>query len=162
MNSTSNSSDEACGCPSKKAINKLTTESSCPVPHLPYNPQTNDFNYDQSEHSSQREVLSKTRAVSTIPKVDHELIPQHQPKGVDRWVYPSEQQYFNAMKRKGYNPSESDVPVILAIHNMVNEQGWSKVKEWESFRGNSFPKLLRFTGRPNDLSPKALILSLIG
>jgi hypothetical protein len=35
----------------------------------------------------------------------------------------SEQQYFNAMKRKGYNPQENDVPVILSIHNLVNEQG---------------------------------------
>jgi hypothetical protein len=42
--------------------------------------------------------------------------------------YFSEQQYYNAMKRKGYNPNEGDMPVILAIHNIVNEQGWTKVK----------------------------------
>lgn len=27
------------------------------------------------------------------------------------------------IKRKGYNPAEGDVPVILAIHNTVNERG---------------------------------------
>lgn len=58
------------------------------------------------------------------------------------WVYPSQQQYYNAMKvslsslprdahallsclsqRKGYNPDERDVEIILAIHNIVNEKG---------------------------------------
>jgi hypothetical protein len=52
------------------------------------------------------------------------------------WVYPSQQQYFNAMKvsgnslivltahqRKGFNPEERDVEIILAIHNVVNEKG---------------------------------------
>jgi hypothetical protein len=36
------------------------------------------------------------------------------------------------MKRKGYNPNEGDMPVILAIHNIVNEQGWTKVKVFVS------------------------------
>ena len=77
-------------------------------------------------------------------------------------MYPSEQQYFNAMKRKGYNPNESDVPIILAIHNTVNERGWIQVKEWESLRGCSTPKLKRFMGRPKDISPKAYLKSFMG
>lgn len=135
---------------------------SCPVQSLPYNPETNDYVFDQSVDKSQEQPLSNVRAVSNIPRVPSASMPEHQPKGVERWVYPSEQQYFNAMKRKGFNPSESDVPVILAIHNTVNEKGWSKIKEWEYMRGNLSPKLLRFTGRPKDLSPKAFILSSIG
>jgi cytochrome c heme-lyase len=66
------------------------------------------------------------------------------------------------MKRKGYNPSETDVPVILAIHNLVNEQGWSMIKRWEAYRGCDDPKLIRFCGRPKDVSPKAYLKSLLG
>ncbi len=66
------------------------------------------------------------------------------------------------MIRKGYNPQESDVHVILAIHNIVNEQGWSKIKEWETLAGCSHPKLKQFIGRPKDLSPKARILNWMG
>jgi cytochrome c heme-lyase len=73
-----------------------------------------------------------------------------------------EQQYFNAMKRKGYNPPEEDISVIVAIHNIVNEQGWSKVQEWESLRGCEKPKLKQFLGRPKDISPKAYLLNLFG
>ena len=66
------------------------------------------------------------------------------------------------MKRKGYNPSEDDVPVILAIHNLVNEKGWSKVREWEALAGCINPKLKRFIGRPKDLTPKARFLNWLG
>lgn len=52
--------------------------------------------------------------------------------------------------------------VILAIHNLVNEQGWSKIKEWEKEKGCENPKLLRFMGRPKDISPKARLRSLFG
>jgi hypothetical protein len=57
-------------------------------------------------------------------------------------------------QRKGFSPTEEDVPVILAIHNLVNEQGafvthaykpqsstvfggsgWSKILEWERMKG---------------------------
>jgi cytochrome c heme-lyase len=68
------------------------------------------------------------------------VTPDHQPEGMANWVYPSQQQYYNAMKvtlsapsscpsyslqRKGYNPDERDVEIILAIHNIVNEKGLS-------------------------------------
>ena len=66
------------------------------------------------------------------------------------------------MKRKGYNPPEEDVPVILAIHNSVNEKGWSKILEWEALSGSNTPKLKRFVGRPKDLSPKARFLHFLG
>lgn len=120
----------------------------------------NDIQVGQEVQSGQSVKLSTSRPVSSIPKTD--MTPGHQPDGVDRWVYPSEQQYYNAMKRKGYNPPPKDVPVILAIHNSVNEQGWSKILEWEAIRGCKEPKLKRFTGRPNDLSPKAQLLNLFG
>ena len=158
---------------------KHTSPSECPVKNdaasssssaaaaeaasqekLEYNPNTSDYKFGQSPHINQKEVLQTMRAVSSIPK--SEFTPNHQPGGVDRWVYPSEQQYFNAMKRKGYNPLEKDIPVILHIHNVVNEQGWTKVKEWEALRGNTNPRLKKFLGRPKDLTPKAFFLGLLG
>lgn len=153
------------GCPVEHASNPL---GGCPVDHNAtpstnsplYNPAVNDMAFDQNRQSGQKVALSTERTVSTIPKGD--FSPDHQPKDSGKWVYPSEQQYYNAMKRKGYNPSEADVPAVLYIHNVVNEQGWTKVKEWEAYCGNPNPKLKRFMGKPTQLSPKAWFLGLLG
>ena len=153
------------GCP-VKVDTKQASSGGCPVKHDEntstgtYNPATNDLRFGQDRQIGQVLDLSTERIVSGIPK--SEYTPAHQPSGIDRWVYPSEQQYFNAMKRKGYDPPEQDIPVILTIHNVVNEQGWSKIKEWESLRGITDPKLKQFMGRPKDISPKAFIMSLFG
>ncbi len=42
-------------------------------------------------------------------------------------MYPSEQMFYNAMKRKGWSPSEQDMQSVVAIHNGVNERAWSEV-----------------------------------
>lgn len=127
-----------------------------------YNAAANDEHFDPSaKFPGQKRDLSGTRTVSTIPK-SNQYTPKHQPDGLGNWVYPSEQQYFNAMKRKGYDPSEDDMSVILAIHNTVNELGWSRILEWEALRGCKTPILKRFMGRPKDLSPKARILVALG
>jgi hypothetical protein len=128
-----------------------------------YNEATNDFHYENNDSEDRNSNLSRQRIISSIPKSDY--TPSHQPNqpgGQEKWIYPSEQQYYNAIRRKGYNPREADIPITLAIHNTVNEQGWSKIKEWEYFHGNKNPKLIRFMGKPRPLSPKAFILSKIG
>ncbi len=66
------------------------------------------------------------------------------------------------LKKKGYNPEEKDIPVVLAIHNTVNEKAWMEIKEWEALRNCNNPKLIRFSGRLKDMSPKAFIRSLFG
>jgi cytochrome c heme-lyase len=67
------------------------------------------------------------------------------------------------MRRKGWDPQAEDMPAILAIHNAVNERGWSQVVEWETaLHGNADVKLVRFAGRPNDLSPKARVRNWFG
>ena len=118
-----------------------------------YNEAAGDLIFGQERQIDQKAILGTTRNVSSIPKSD--FTPGHQPAGIDQWVYPSEQQYYNAMKRKGYEVKESEVSAVLAIHNLVNEEGWSRVKEWESIRGDHVPKLKQFIGRPTDVSPKA-------
>merc|ERR1711865_718191 len=90
-------------------------------------------------------------------------VPSHQKVEQETWAYPSEQQYFNAMTRKGWNPKEMDMPYILAIHNTVNEKGWSEVLKWErTLHGTEKPVLVRFQGRPKDVTPKAYLRNLIG
>lgn len=133
-----------------------------------YNAAANDETFDQERRAGQSVNLSTRRSLSRIPK--GEYTPHHQLMGEKdegsakskNWIYPSEQQYFNAMKRKGYNPKEEDVGSILAIHNVVNERSWSEIHRWESFRGNLTPRLVRFMGKPKELSPKAKFLSFIG
>ena len=51
--------------------------------------------------------------------------------------------------------------MTLAIHNTVNEQSWSQVRNWESKYTDS-PKLKKFCGRPKDISPKAFLMGLFG
>lgn len=145
-------------CPMDNQSNsKNSTRSS-----LGFNTAANDEIFGQERHTFQKEDLSTSRTVSTIPKSN--FTPSHQPQQSIHlnWVYPSEQQYYNAMKRKGYNPKEADIPVALFIHNTVNEEGWRQIREWEIMKGNLDPKLQRFVGRPKDLSPKSYFLSLLG
>ena len=144
----------------------LSADDKCPVMHSAsesgtaptgYGVNINDMVFGQDRQRDQKRDLSTKRVISTIPK--NEFTPDHQPKGEEKWMYPSEQQYFNAIRRKGYQASEDDIPVIVAIHNTVNEQGWTMIREWELLRGNTNPKLTRFMGRPQDVSPKAYLLN---
>ncbi|CAM9956104.1 unnamed protein product, partial [Ectocarpus sp. 13 AM-2016] len=144
-----------------------------------YNARNNEYVYGQEVAAGQEVPLSTSRQRSSIPKA--EFNPDHQPqKEAEKWVYPSEQQYYNAIKRKGYKASAADMPSTLAIHNAVNEKGWEMVQEWERAHaeaaatttpaaegrgggggGIPAPKLLRFTGRPQDTSPKAWVKSTL-
>mmetsp|Transcript_21693 Transcript_21693/g.36314 ORF Transcript_21693/g.36314 Transcript_21693/m.36314 type:complete len:293 (+) Transcript_21693:65-943(+) len=165
------------GCPVDHGKNNQQTPvvaevGECPVQHtsstgsarteqqLEYNADANDLVFGQHPSQGQKSNLSVERSVSTIPKGN--FTPTHQPEDTKKWVYPSEQQYYNAMKRKGYSPEERDVPVVLYIHNQVNEQGWKQIKEWEAFNGNMNPRLVRFMGKPTKMSPKAYLMSFLG
>merc|ERR1719189_636895 len=72
--------------------------------------------------------LRTERSTSSIPRGTSEetsTCPAHQSTNSSQhWVYPSEQQFYNAMLRKGHSPSSKDVPTILSIHNAVNEKTW--------------------------------------
>lgn len=74
--------------------------------------------------------LSKARVVSSIPKSDY--TPAHQQEAGGKWEYPSEEMYFKAMKRKGWDPEADQMKTIVAIHNTVNEQSWHEVMKWEA------------------------------
>jgi len=76
------------------------------------------------------------------------------------WTYPSPQMFYNALSRKGKlgDTDEDDISSVVALHNNMNEKTFSKVLEWEAVLtdGGEPPKLLKFMGRPSDLSPKAM------
>jgi cytochrome c heme-lyase len=82
----------------------------------------------------------------------------------ERWVYPSPQMFYNAMKRKGYSPSEQDVPLIVALHNSVNEQVWREILAWESLHAHvcPTPRLRSFKGQFDRPSPKARYRVMMG
>ena len=61
------------------------------------------------------------RRRSSIPKTA-EVTPKHQSEGNQYWEYPSQQMFFNAMKRKGHAPVEGEMSTIVGMHNAVNEK----------------------------------------
>lgn len=99
------------------------------------------------------------------------------------WVYPSPQQFYNALLRKGWETPEEAIPVMVDIHNWMNEAVWGEVLRWESryffnhHTNSATSKLInpseirsdptvhqsiqpeislaKFQGRATDLSPKA-------
>eukprot|EP00884_Botryococcus_braunii_P006462 jgi/Botrbrau1/15817/Bobra.40_1s0006.4 len=111
----------------------------------------------------QKKPLSTQRAMSSIPMGEGDR-PAHQEEGTPVWVYPSEQMFYNAMKRKGWRPVEDDMRTVVAIHNTVNERAWAEVLRWERLHASecSCPRLRKFEGRPTAYSPKARLLNLLG
>lgn len=60
--------------------------------------------------------------------------------------------------------TERDMESVVAAHNTMNEITWKEVWTWELLHRDtcSHPSLLRFLGRPDDLSPLARIRSWFG
>jgi cytochrome c heme-lyase len=114
----------------------------------------------QGAAPGQATSLDTTRVKSTIPKGDAAGGSLEA-----TWEYPSPQMFWNAMVRKNKTggASEDDMSVVVAIHNNMNETTWAAVLAWEALAtgggadSSPPPKLLRFTGRPHDTSPKAML-----
>ncbi|CAI6340387.1 unnamed protein product [Periconia digitata] len=153
------------------------------------NPLNNmPFDLSNSRAENQTQALPLSREASTIPKADGSL-----------WEYPSPQQMYNAMLRKGYDDTPVDaVESMVSVHNFLNEGAWAEIMGWErrfsrgigegyrickrgeenanealgtsdAFDTTTWkdrevppPKLLRFTGRPTEPTPKSQILQWLG
>lgn len=198
------------GCPMHKATadalsgskpEKPAAPSSCPVPHneppsscpVPHSQpaekpksllsQLNPLNYmfpdlTQDRAPNQTHALPTSREESSIPRGD----------GKSTWEYPSPQQMYNALLRKGYHDTDiTAVEDMVSVHNFLNEGAWAEVVGWEKrFAGGLMngwgvckrgeenalaemkavevtdPTLIRFQGRPKDMTPKAAMLQLLG
>lgn len=79
-------------------------------------------------------------------------------------MYPSPLSFYNALERKNRDPQAKDMPIVVPIHNAVNEKVWQDVLQWEREAGarEGDSKLVSFIGRPKDLSPRARWKSIIG
>ncbi|NXV89422.1 holocytochrome c-type synthase isoform X1 [Calonectris borealis] len=104
--------------------------------------------------------LSTVREESSIPRA-------HSDK---KWVYPSEQMFWNAMLRKGWRWKDDDITGedmtnIIKIHNQNNEQAWKEILKWEALHAVECPcgpSLMRFGGKAKEYSPRARIRSWMG
>jgi cytochrome c heme-lyase len=90
--------------------------------------------------------LGTTRVVSTIPRAPQSPNPgqaasTHAPSNAEQetgasaggnWIYPSEEMFFNAMKRKNWEADAADMKTVVPIHNAVNERAWKEIKRWEA------------------------------
>ena len=134
--------------------------------------------------------LSEDRVISSIPRYAAETpvassstTTPDAPSGhssadatgeENKWVYPSEGQFFRAMLRKhqaglysdGSNPpNPADMQTIVPIHNAVNEKAWAEVLKWEAGQGGTKCggiRLVSFKGRPKERTPKAWINVALG
>jgi cytochrome c heme-lyase len=155
-------------CPMRQTEQTKLIPSECPMHasnQLNNSEQINPDNQmpmhpNQIPDPDQPFDLSKNRVVSTIPKNDKE-----------NWVYPSEQMFWNAMRKKGWNWRElgvdkngeriqrQDMENIIKIHNVNNERAWQEVLKWEMFLHQvecpQGPTLKRFGGRASDYTPRA-------
>ncbi|KAF9021305.1 Cytochrome c1 heme lyase [Haplosporangium bisporale] len=172
---TSQPSDTPSSSTSSPASSSSSSSSSStlkidPTNNMPASP-------DQFRIASQTRDLNTEREISTIPKAanaadpygekgsssgNHAADPDGDSDSV--WIYPSEQMFFNAMKRKNWNPREEDMKFVVPIHNMVNEMAWKHILKWEKNMENTCggPKLVKFEGKPKEITPKARLRSWMG
>jgi cytochrome c heme-lyase len=130
----------------------------------------------QSALDSQREISSIPRSLQTgqgkaLNAAERAALPSNAEKdtGHDEasgnWIYPSQEMFFNAMKRKGHEAQAQDMSSVVPIHNAVNERAWAEIKKWEEGQGSEAcggPKLVSFAGDSKALTPKARWNNFIG
>jgi cytochrome c heme-lyase len=195
--------------PQSIAAPPSSDSSACPyVP--PDSSPSSSTTVRSSSSSSSSSTLSKLNPLNYMPThISNQKSSPHQtiqlpleretssiPKGPGQgnWEYPSPQQMYNAMLRKGYTDTPEDaVESMVAVHNFLNEGAWAEIMEWERrfSRGLSHgwdacshgeegshyaasgelywretdveqPSLVRFMGRPGDMTPKARALQTLG
>jgi cytochrome c heme-lyase len=182
----------------QKSATVLNTATKAPDAACPYTPgdssrtgaetrkpstlsKLNPLNYMFAE-------ISQDRAPKQKIALDTEREPSSIPKGSGdgNWEYPSPQQMYNALLRKGYHDTDPDhVASMVSVHNFLNEGAWREVCVWEglfskglgdgwkqcakgeagideSVVNDAEPKLMRFQGRPKDMTPKAAMVQMMG
>ncbi|EPT01043.1 hypothetical protein FOMPIDRAFT_1030014 [Fomitopsis schrenkii] len=125
-----------------------TAPAQCPIGHEgaeTLNPLNQMPTLSQAPAAHQLAALPTDRSTSSIPRDE-----------ASRWEYPSPQQFYNALVRKGWETPEEHVETMVQIHNFLNEQAWLEIVKWERKENPSEDlQLTRFRGRPGELSPKA-------
>ena len=167
----------ASACPYTPPDNTITNRpaASPKSTRSKYNPLNYMFSdLSQEKASDQTFQLALEREPSSIPRGE----------GSGNWEYPSPQQMYNALIRKGFTDTEIEaVPAMVSVHNFLNEGAWREIQvhegifsqgllagwktcargeegilravEKEGLADKADPKLMRFQGRPKDMTPKA-------
>jgi cytochrome c heme-lyase len=89
----------------------------------PLNPDNNIPALAQSPFPDQEIPLPTERVISSIPRAKTE--------DNSKWEYPSPQQFYNALRRKGWETPENAIETMVDIHNWMNEEAWAEVMKWE-------------------------------
>uniref|UniRef100_A0A5S6R0H8 Holocytochrome c-type synthase n=1 Tax=Trichuris muris TaxID=70415 RepID=A0A5S6R0H8_TRIMR len=124
-----------------------------------YSPENMMPPAEQTPSPGQPFPLSTEREISSIPKAGTD----------ERWSYPSQQMFWNAMLRKGWRWKQSDITQqdmkhIIRIHNSNNEQAWKEILRWEALHARECdcPKLKSFRGNAQAYTPRARLRHLLG
>ncbi|KDN40088.1 hypothetical protein K437DRAFT_258768 [Tilletiaria anomala UBC 951] len=160
--SMSSASGDACPVPHDQRDAYMASQGQNKKIAEQLNPLNNMPELAQSAMSSkQHSLLSTERTLSSIPRsvvspspgaspYDAPTPPgacpvAHDVKGkgkeeavhgqVSHWEYPSPQQFYNALVRKGWETPEEHVDMMVLIHNFLNERAWQEVIEWERLAG---------------------------
>jgi len=154
-------------CPMRSATFSGGNLAQCPVAQDAINPRNNMPYISQSPAPNQSTFLPTERLTSSIPRTEGSTYNGVKPKetapggdATSNWEYPSPQQFYNALVRKGWNTPEEQIEAMLLIHNRLNEDAWAEVIKWEvRFGGGAAEaaklELAEFAGIHSHLSHKA-------
>ncbi|KAK0781820.1 Cytochrome c1 heme lyase [Friedmanniomyces endolithicus] len=121
-------------------------------------PRAHTISPDRPLHHAERAALSPPGEApsSHASPANSELDTGHD-KESGNWVYPSQEMFFAAMKRKGHTAEPTDMSTVIPIHNAVNEKAWAEIRDWEKEYSAACggPKLVSFAGDSKALTPRA-------
>jgi hypothetical protein len=118
------STSSAASCPIDHAsISKPSSAgpAQCPIQPDALDPRNHLPTLTQERAPSQSIDLPTDRSTSSIPR-----------DAAGNWEYPSPQQFYNALVRKGWETPEAEVETMVQIHNFLNEKAWEEVHKWEA------------------------------
>ncbi|XP_033841659.1 holocytochrome c-type synthase-like isoform X1 [Periophthalmus magnuspinnatus] len=166
-------------CPMHQAqAIKASPPSECPMHQSVSGPAHQERAYDFVKGASDIDPANMMPPPNQVPAPDQPFslsvareesnIPRHGTE--NKWVYPSEQMFWNAMLRKGWRWKEDDLAQddmtnIIKIHNRNNEQAWEEILKWEALHAQECPcgpTLKRFGGKAKEYSPRARLRHWMG
>ena len=126
------------GCPIPHNPSAVAAQAgSCPVPHdAPAKPAQCPIDHEGGQNPlNQMPHLAQARAPNQNIDLPLSRTESSIPRdGSGKWEYPSPQQFYNALVRKGWETPEEHVETMVDIHNFLNERAWMEVLRWEKRR----------------------------
>jgi cytochrome c heme-lyase len=117
--------------PAECSVKSQPQLAECPVKHE-LNPANQMPELSQLPSPSQSMKLPTERTISSIPRPSTSSAAGSSTPS--NWDYPSPQQFYNALVRKGWETPEEHVETMVDIHNFLNEKAWEEVLNWEKRR----------------------------